>query len=154
MQLALAPGVGQRTRQALLCEFGSPSDVLSAPPSELLRVPGVGPKVMRGIVSSGSQTEVAQELKMCRANKIGVLIDSATNETYPRALREIPDPPAVLFCLGEILPLDAMAIAMVGTRHATNYGKTQAHRLASGLARAGLTIVSGLARIIHKLGNS
>jgi DNA processing protein len=61
-------------------------------------------------------------------------------------LREIYDPPGVLFVRGEIKPNDAVAIGIVGTRHATQYGLRQAERLASGLSRAGLTIVSGLAR--------
>jgi DNA processing protein len=61
-------------------------------------------------------------------------------------LDRIDDPPSVLFLRGEILPQDALAIAIVGTRHATKYGLDQAKRLAGSLARAGFTIVSGLAR--------
>ena len=61
-------------------------------------------------------------------------------------LRKIHDPPGVLFVRGEILPSDGLAVAIVGTRHATQYGLAQAERLAAGLARAGYTIVSGLAR--------
>jgi DNA processing protein len=61
-------------------------------------------------------------------------------------LAEIHDPPSVLFLRGEIKPADMLSIAIVGSRHATHYGKTTAERLASSLARAGLTIVSGLAR--------
>ena len=63
-----------------------------------------------------------------------------------RLLREIPDPPALLFCRGRLAPCDALAIAIVGTRHATRYGLTQAERLAGAVARAGMTVVSGLAR--------
>jgi DNA processing protein len=65
---------------------------------------------------------------------------------YPRSLREIPDPPGVLFIRGAIEPADGLAVAIVGTRRATHYGKQQAERLAAGLARAGLTVVSGMAR--------
>jgi DNA processing protein len=61
-------------------------------------------------------------------------------------LHEIHDPPAVLFVRGELLDEDALSLAIVGTRHATHYGLRQAERLASGLSRAGLVIVSGLAR--------
>jgi DNA processing protein len=61
-------------------------------------------------------------------------------------LREIPDPPGVLFLRGELTPADALAVGIVGTRHGTQYGLRQAERLAGSLARAGLTIVSGLAR--------
>ncbi|MEX2559999.1 MAG: DNA-processing protein DprA, partial [Pirellulales bacterium] len=65
---------------------------------------------------------------------------------YPRLLREIHDPPAVLYVKGRIAPADALAVAIVGSRHGTHYGIAQAERLASSLAHAGLTIVSGLAR--------
>jgi DNA processing protein len=61
-------------------------------------------------------------------------------------LREIHDPPGVLFVRGDLLPDDALSVAIVGTRHASHYGLRQAERLARGLAGAGFTIVSGLAR--------
>jgi DNA processing protein len=65
---------------------------------------------------------------------------------YPRLLSEIPDPPSVLYVAGQRQPQDGMAVAIVGTRHATHYGLRQAEQLAASLTRAGLTIVSGLAR--------
>jgi DNA processing protein len=61
-------------------------------------------------------------------------------------LREIHDPPALLFVRGHLVPEDALSIAIVGTRHCSHYGRQTAERLAAGLARAGLTVVSGLAR--------
>jgi DNA processing protein len=61
-------------------------------------------------------------------------------------LREIHDPPGVFYMRGEMVPGDALAVAIVGTRHATPYGLHQAERLAGSLSRAGLTIISGLAR--------
>ena len=57
-----------------------------------------------------------------------------------------PPPPGVLFVRGKVEPADQMAVAIVGTRRATHYGKNQAERLAAGLARAGITVVSGMAR--------
>jgi DNA processing protein len=68
------------------------------------------------------------------------------SESYPRNLKEIFDPPGVLFVRGKLKSQDDLAIAIVGTRHATNYGLAQARQLAAGLARTGVTIVSGLAR--------
>jgi len=68
------------------------------------------------------------------------------DECFPRLLRELPDPPGLLFVRGELLPRDAVAIAIVGSRHATHYGLRQAEKLAGSLALAGFTIVSGLAR--------
>jgi DNA processing protein len=144
LQLALIPGVGPRTRQALLARFGSSEAVLRAAPSELRTVPGVGPKLAEKIVTARDQVDVDAELELCRMH--GVAIVTESDERYPRLLREIHDPPAVLFVKGNLDPGDGLAIAIVGTRHATPYGLKQAERLAGSLARAGLTIVSGLAR--------
>ena len=144
LRLAFVPGVGPRMHKELLSAFGSPAAVLSAPASDLLELPGVGPKLIRRILGARTDVEVEREIEICRSNGISILHEGQAE--YPRILYEIPDPPGVVFVLGELLPLDGMAIAIVGTRHATHYGKKQAHRLASGLARAGMTIVSGLAR--------
>jgi len=83
-------------------------------------------------------------IALCRERGIDILTES--HAAYPRALREIHDPPGVLFVRGAMKPDDASAVGIVGTRHGTQYGLRQAERLAGGLARAGLTIISGLAR--------
>jgi DNA processing protein len=144
VRLALVPGVGPRIRQALLERYETPARVLSAPAGELRQVPGVGAKLSAAIAQARAEIDAEAELVRCRTHDITVLTERS--ETYPRLLREIPDPPGVLFCRGELLPQDSLAIAIVGTRHATQYGKKHAELLAAGLARAGLTIVSGLAR--------
>jgi DNA processing protein len=77
---------------------------------------------------------------------LGIDILTEKHSCYPRLLKEIHDPPGVLFVRGELKPQDSLAIGIVGTRHATPYGLRQAERLAASLSRAGLTIVSGLAR--------
>lgn len=142
--LALIPGVGPRIRQSLLECFESPSAVLAAPPSQLQQVPGVGAKLMKAIVSATDEIDVDAEIELCRQHDISILTEGSS--CYPRLLAEICDPPGVLFVDGEVVPNDGMSIAIVGTRHATSYGRQQAERLAGGLARAGLTVVSGLAR--------
>jgi len=144
LRLSLISGVGPRTRQALLERFGSAAAVLSAAPSELQTVPGVGPKLTRNIVAARDEIDAEEEIALCRAHGVSILTEA--DEQYPRLLREIPDPPGVLFVKGTIEPRDGLAIAIVGTRHATQYGLRQAERLAGALARAGLTVVSGLAR--------
>ena len=65
---------------------------------------------------------------------------------FPRLLKELPDPPMLLYVRGDFARTDALSIAIVGTRGATQYGRSQAERFARALARGGLTIVSGLAR--------
>ncbi len=140
----MTAGVGPRIRQDLLDCFGSADAVFQASTRELRQVPGVGTKLSNAIARADTEVDVDTELALCRDNGISILAD--TDESYPRMLKEIADPPGVLFMFGELLPQDAMSIAIVGTRHATHYGLQQAERLASGLSRAGLTIVSGMAR--------
>jgi len=126
LRLSLVSGIGPRIRKLLLERFGSPSAVFAAAPADLRCVQGVGAELTRRIAVAREEIDVQAD--------------------YPRALREIDDPPGILFLRGELLPQDALAIAVVGSRHATQYGLAQAERLAGSLARAGFTIVSGLAR--------
>jgi DNA processing protein len=142
--LSLVSGVGPRIRKTLLAHFGSAEAVLSAAPSDLREVPGIGAKISRAISAAAREIDVEAELAMCRERGIAVIIES--DDAYPSRLKEIPDPPGVLFVRGAFAPTDGLAVAIVGTRHATQYGLAQAERLAAGLSRAGYTIVSGLAR--------
>jgi DNA processing protein len=144
VRLALVSGVGPRHRQDLLGRFGSPAAVLAASKAELQEVSGIGPKIAARISAARDEIDVEAELELAAANGIDVLVDG--DERYPRPLRQIHDPPGVLFRRGNALPQDEMAIAIVGTRHATRYGLAQAERLAGSLARTGFTVVSGLAR--------
>jgi DNA processing protein len=136
--------VGPRTRRALLERFGSARAVLAAAAGQLEAVPGVGPKLSRRILAAADEIDVEGEMALCQAHGIAILTEA--HQQYPRLLREIHDPPGVLFVRGELDPGDGLAVAIVGTRHGTRYGLRQAERLAESLARAGLTIVSGLAR--------
>lgn len=143
LRLAMVSGVGPRTRKTLLERFGTARAALAAAPSALAEVPGVGPKLTAKILAAG-EIDVAGEIALCRQQ--GIEIVPEADARYPRALREIHDPPGVLFIRGRLLPQDALAVAIVGTRHGTQYGLRQAERLGGSLARAGLTIISGLAR--------
>ncbi|MCS7304030.1 MAG: DNA-processing protein DprA [Thermoguttaceae bacterium] len=144
LALALVPGVGPRTRLKLLEYFGSVKAVLEASAAELQQVPDVGPKLALAIRSAEDRSKAQQVWSICRQHGIQVLCQ--TDPEYPELLKQIADPPAVLFVRGELLPRDQLAIAIVGTRHPSLYGLRQAERLAGSLARAGLTIISGLAR--------
>jgi DNA processing protein len=142
--LALTPGIGPRLRKALLAHLGTAEAVLNAAASDLRAVPGIGQKLSRSIVAARHEIDVESELRDCRENGVTLIVESEAG--YPSSLRTIPDPPGVLFVRGDILPSDGLAVAIVGTRHATQYGLAQAERLAAGLARCGYAIVSGLAR--------
>jgi DNA processing protein len=144
VRLAMVSGVGPRLRAALLARFGTPEAVFAAAPSDLSDTPGIGPVLQRRLVEARDSIDVASEIALARAHQISILVESSP--AYPRLLREIHDPPSVLFVRGALLPEDALAVAIVGTRHASRYGLAQAEQLAGSLAAAGVTIVSGLAR--------
>ncbi len=144
LRLALVPGVGPKTRRALLDRFGSAEAVLGAPPSQLREVEGVGPKLSGRIAGAWREIDAETEIALCREHGVRILTDQEAD--YPPLLRQVPDPPGVLFVRGALERRDEMALAVVGTRHPTPYGLRQAERLAGSLARAGMTILSGLAR--------
>jgi len=143
LELWLVPGLGPRLWQNLLARFHSAEAVLNASVAELQNVDGVGPKLAAAIKTS--RPEAAQrELDECRQRSIDLLWQF--EDGYPDPLGRICDPPPVLYCRGEWKPSDALAVAIVGSRHCTLYGRQTAEKLAAGLSRAGLTVVSGLAR--------
>ena len=144
VRLSLVSGVGPLLRKALLDRFGSATAVLAATKGELQGVDGIGPKISASILAAHDEIDPEGELQLAAEHGIDVLTESS--KEYPRPLRQIHDPPGVLFRRGKADPQDEMAVAIVGTRHATRYGLAQAERLAASLARTGFTVVSGLAR--------
>lgn len=144
LRLVLTTGVGPLTLDRLLERFGSASAIFAASPNELSEVEGVGVALARRLRSREFLDEALRTIEVCEAN--GIRIVMPDEACFPRLLRELPDPPSVLYVRGELLEIDNLAIAIVGTRGASQYGRAQAERFARGLARAGLTIVSGLAR--------
>ena len=144
VRLALTPGVGPRTFQALLEHFGTPTAVERATMRELRQVVGIGPKLANAIIEARRTVDVDEEMAICQERGVRMLVWG--DEQYPVSLRNIHSPPIMLFARGESLASDPLAVAIVGTRHATSYGLRQAERLATELVHAGLTVVSGLAR--------
>src|SRR4051812_27632026 len=144
VRLSMVPGVGPLLRKALLERFGSAAAVLRATRGELQGVDGIGPKTSERILAAHEELDPEAELRLAAEHGINVVVDDSPD--YPRLLRQIHDAPGVLFRRGKPEPQDEMAVAIVGTRHATRYGLAQAERLAASLARTGFTVVSGLAR--------
>lgn len=142
--LTMTPGVGPKTARALLERFGSAGKVLRAGVSRLREVEGVGPKLAERIVQAAREIDGRAILERCRLLSVEPI--ALEDPRYPQPLREIPDPPTILYRKGTYEPTDALAIAIVGARHCTPYGIRVAERLATSLARIGLTVVSGLAR--------
>ncbi len=142
--LALTPGIGPINYQTLVETLGSPAAVFKAAPATLRSIPGIGARLVSALTTAPSSVDIRDELERCRKHSIRLV--SRDDAGYPKRLNEIIDAPAMLFVRGELLPVDELAIAIVGTRHATSYGIRQAERLARGLSLAGFTIISGLAR--------
>lgn len=144
LRLSMTSGIGPRLTQLLLTRFETVEAIFRASEEELQSVPGIGPKLSDEIIRARTEIDPAAELRLCRER--GVAVVARDTPQYPRWLAEIPDPPTIMYVQGTIKPQDAIAVAIVGSRHATSYGIQTAQRLAEGLARAGVTVVSGLAR--------
>lgn len=141
LQLALTPGLGSATFRNLLQQFGLPQAILARRRAEL--APLAAPAVLAALDSE----EVSQAVSRARAwaEQPGHFVITLADETYPRALLEIPDPPPLLYARGRVELLARPAIAVVGSRNATLQGEANAQTMAKALSEAGLTIVSGLA---------
>jgi len=146
--LNLTGELGQRGVKALLAHFGSTDAILAASTSELEKVKGIRKKAVANIKNVQLTERAERELK--EAEKSGIRILPYTSEDFPEGLRKLYDAPLVLYVLGEIKKKDNLAIAIVGARRATFYGKRQSESLSYGLASAGFTIVSGMARGVDK----
>ena len=142
--LAMLPKIGPRTLVTLIEHFGSARAVLSATGPELAQVTGVGPKLIHTIRTAHHHVDLEGLTQWCRENDSQMVVRGTSQ--YPHRLEDLPDAPPMLFVRGEITTDDQLAVAIVGTRHATHYGLKQAERFGYALAKAGVTVVSGLAR--------
>jgi len=144
LKLIRSDGVGPTTFAKLMKHFGSPDRALGASISELAKIEGIGFKTAEQIVATRNKFETGKELEL--AEKLGVWIIHLEDPRYPPPLKQIYDPPPVLYVKGSLTRQDNLAISVVGTRRCSLYGQEQASRLAHFLASAGFTIVSGMAR--------
>ena len=144
LALNLLPKVGPVRLRKLLQVFGSPELILRAKAQAIRAVEGFGEDLTSAIVGWESQVDLSRELR--RISEEGLTILTQEDDLYPALLKQIYDPPIVLYVRGELTPRDRHAIAIVGSRRATNYGLTVSKKLGFQLAYAGYTVVSGLAR--------
>jgi DNA processing protein len=142
--LNMVEGVGPVRARSLLEQFGDATAILKATRHELLRVRNIGEDTAENIAAWEKSVDLAGELKRIKDFGCHVLISS--DEDYPASLREIYDPPLVLYVKGKLSPKDKNAVAMVGSRTTTHYGIETARKLAYQLAYVGVTVVSGGAR--------
>lgn len=144
LALNLLPNIGPIRVRRLLEQFQTPQAILAAPVRDLLLVPGIGEEMASHIADWENRIDLPEE--KCRLSDHGIELLTLDDPRYPAALRQIHDPPFLLYMKGTLLPADEAAVAVVGSRRMTHYGREQARKFSFQLARAGFTIVSGLAR--------
>lgn len=141
--LKSAPLVGNVTFLRLLSRFGTPERALKASLQELSEVKGVSPQAAASIAGHDYAAQASSECEKVRARGVDVI--DILSDRYPRLLMEIPDPPPYFYLKGALSGSET-AVAMVGSRRASQYGLCTATRLARDLALQGVTVVSGMAR--------
>lgn len=143
LALTRVPGVGNINGRALVEYAGSASAVFSMPAGKLQRVEGIGQKTVQQLKTAADFTWAEQELAFAR--KHGIRVITLRDEAYPYRLKECPDAPLVLYAKGETDLNPAHTLAIIGTRHATPYGKSVCEEIVAGLSRYGVQVISGLA---------
>jgi DNA processing protein len=144
LALQMTPGLGNVACKNLIDKFDSPEQIFKASLSELTEVEGVRNEAARNIVEMKLATDPSTELR--RVEESGARIIPFLDPGYPVALREIHDPPILLYLKGKNIPQNAIFIGVVGSRHPTPYGIKSAEKIGQGLGRRGLGVVSGMAR--------
>jgi len=141
--LNMIQGIGPVSVAAMISALGTPQAILDASRADLMRARGVGPEISEKILTQRSAVDPVKEIEA--AGRLGFSIITQVDEAYPRRLKEIHDPPLALYVMGSLDGVDHPAVAVVGTRHATHYGRDCAERLSYQLGQVGFTVVSGLA---------
>ena len=141
--LSLAPGIGLNERRYHeLLTLGSPAAVLRASRAALAE--RIGPALAAKVAAFDARSAIEQQRAAAERSRASLV--TLEDPGYPPALKQIAFPPPFLFVQGAIVPGDALAIAIVGSRRPTAYGLRMAERLAGDLAARAVTVVSGLAR--------
>lgn len=142
LRLRNAPGIGPRTWKRIFERYESA--VAALDDARSFGPQGLCDDAAAGALARGASTPAARR-EIEAAAKKGLLPIPYFHPAYPARLRELPDPPAALYVVGDARLLSGPCVAMVGARQCSRYGFAQAHEIAAGLAAAGITVVSGLA---------
>lgn len=143
LALAAVKGIGAVRFRRLIEAFGSAEAVWAATPAQLRQV-GLPQAVLASLLAAREAADPAALQAQLAKHAITAL--TWADEDYPRRLKELESAPAALYVRGDLLPEDDWAVAIVGTRRLTAYGRQVAQELAAFLARHGITVVSGLAK--------
>ncbi|HDZ90729.1 MAG TPA: DNA-protecting protein DprA, partial [Deltaproteobacteria bacterium] len=144
LSLSMIPGLGSALLKRLVQEFGDAGAVFRADLQALMKVAGMRRDIAGKIVKRSLVKEAEEELR--NAENAGSRIITYTDSSYPPLLREIHNPPMVLYTRGGGVPPGLTLVSVVGSRNPTHYGRKAAEAIASGLAKRGVGVVSGLAR--------
>ncbi len=140
----MVPGVGAISFRKLLNIFESPEQVFAAPEYRLKAIPGLAEKTIRNILHFGFPDYVKKELEALEREQVHLL--TWDDPDYPEQLRNIFDPPPVLYIKGRLPHSHELMIAVVGSRKSSTYGRGVAENLCRELSVKGITVVSGMAR--------
>lgn len=144
LALNLLPKIGPVRVQRLLDHFETPESILAAKAQEILQVDGFGQDLSECVADWENRIDLTRELR--RINEEELTLLTREDPLYPKLLRQIYDPPVILYVKGKLTERDAHALGIVGSRHATQYGLATAKKFSFQLAYAGYTVISGLAR--------
>ncbi|MGA2089835.1 MAG: DNA-processing protein DprA [Endomicrobiales bacterium] len=144
LTLHLIAEMSPERMQCLIRRFGSAVEVLAAPLSELRTVSEISEELAARIARAACDVDVDGEITA--AQKAGAQIVTYTDQSYPDSLKNLKDFPSVLYVRGTFEAYDTAGVAIVGTRHPTEYGRTVAAQFAAACARSEITTVSGLTR--------
>jgi DNA processing protein len=147
---SLVKGIGAVRFQALLDYFGDPQLAWHAP-AQALREAGLSGKIVENLVQLRAAVSLERVWEKIQAQ--GITVVTWEEASYPRRLKEIAQPPPVLYLRGGLCPEDEWAVAVVGTRRVTAYGRQVAEEVAATLARSGVTVISGLARGVDAIAH-
>ncbi|MFH1185569.1 MAG: DNA-processing protein DprA [Chloroflexota bacterium] len=147
----LVRGIGAVRLRSLIDHFGDAQAAWNGT-ADQLRAAGLGAKTIARLVALRSDVDI--DLLWQRVESQGVKILTSEDEAYPKRLKEIDQPPPVLFVRGDWSPGDEFAVAIVGTRRVTPYGRQITEQLSGYLAANGITIISGLARGVDEIAHS
>ena len=145
IRLNLVPEIGSLRIARLLQAFGSVREIFAASEQAVQHVEGIGPILARRLIAAFTDPRPAED-ELKAAQRAGCTVMTIDDADYPAVLRELSDPPIVLYLKGRWLEEDRMAVGIVGSRRASAYGLQMAQRLGAELGSRGLTVVSGLAR--------
>jgi DNA processing protein len=146
----LIKGIGAVRMQALIQHFGDLELAWNAAPAELAQA-GLSGKLTERVVQARGNIDL--EKLWARIESQGIKVLTWEDDSYPPRLKEIDQPPPVLYIRGEYLPDDLFAVAIVGTRRVTAYGRQITEELSSFLAANGITVISGLARGVDAIAH-